>query len=59
MPVKPTVVILLSDNDEVVGVASNIAPLPELEVQVTRSQRMFDELALGKPFNTGVLNKTP
>jgi hypothetical protein len=56
LPVNPKVVILLSDNNEVVGVASNIAPTPELDVQVTRSQRLFDEMALGKPFATGTLS---
>ena len=51
MPVNPTVTILLNDNDQIVGVASNIAPLPELTVEVTRSQRLYDEMALGKTFN--------
>lgn len=51
MPVNPKVVILLNDNDEVVRVASNIAPLPEMTVEVTRSQRLYDEMALGKTFN--------
>ncbi len=50
LPMNPTVVLLLNDNDEVVGVASNVAPIPELKVDVTRSLRLFDELSLGKPF---------
>jgi len=53
MPVNPTVVILIDDSDRIVGVASNIAPLPELTVEATRSQRLFDELALGKTFRRG------
>jgi hypothetical protein len=55
LPANPMVVILLDDNDRVVGVASNIAPLPELQVDVTRSQRLYDEMALGKSFKTGTL----
>ena len=51
LPTHPKVVLLINNNDEVVQVASNIAPLPELTVEVTRSHRLFDELALGKPFN--------
>jgi hypothetical protein len=58
LPVNPKVAILLNDNDEVVGVASNIAPTPELDVQVTRSQRIYDDLALGKQFVTGTLPRT-
>jgi hypothetical protein len=53
LPVEPTVVILLNDSDQVVGVSSNIAPLPELKVEVTRSQRLYNELAKGKMFRTG------
>ncbi len=51
LPMNPTVILRLNDNDEVIGVASNVAPLPELRLEVTRSQRIFDELAKGKPFN--------
>ena len=53
LPVNPSVTILLNDDDQVVGIASNIAGQPELQVQVTRSQRIYNELAKGKPFATG------
>ncbi len=53
LPSEPVIVLLINNNDEVVGVASNVAPLPELKVDVTRSQRLFNELSLGKPFKTG------
>lgn len=53
LPDKPKVVILIDDADRIVGVASNIAPLPEFTVEATRSQRLFDELAMGQPFKSG------
>jgi len=58
LPDKPTVVILIDDADRIVGVASNIAPLSEFKVEATRSQRLFDEMALGKPFNQSTGPKT-
>lgn len=57
LPVNPSVAVLLNDNDEVVGIASNIAGQPELQVQVTRSQRMFNDLAKGKPFAYGTFEQ--
>jgi len=53
LPVNPKVAILLNDAGNIVGVASNIAPTPELDVRVTTSQAVFDDLALGKSFATG------
>lgn len=53
LTVNPSVAILLDDNNQVVGVASNIAPIAELNVEVTRSQKIFDDLALGKSFRQG------
>jgi len=50
LPINPKVAILLNDNHEVVGVTSNIASTPDLEVIVTHSQQDFNDLALGNPF---------
>lgn len=57
---KPTVVLLLSPKgDEVMAVASNIAPVKTdnpaedpLEVVVTRNLTDFNKAAEGKPFNS-------
>jgi hypothetical protein len=54
LPSNPVVVILCGDNGEVLRVASNIAPLPELKVIVTDNPHEFKEEALGKPFNQNV-----
>ena len=53
LPLNPKVVLLLDDNDEVVGVASNVAPIGELTVDVTRSERLYNDLVKGLPFATG------
>ena len=53
LPETPKVSLLLNDNDEVVGLASNLAPAAEMEVNVTRSHRLFDEISAGLPFRTG------
>ena len=53
LPTNPKVVLLLDDNDQIVGVASNIAPLGELKVEVTRSERIYNDLVRGVPFATG------
>jgi len=50
LPVNPKVVVLLNPEGKVEGVASNIAPTPELEVIVTNSPAEFREASLGKPF---------
>jgi hypothetical protein len=56
LPVNPKVVILVdgSNGGAPLRVASNIAPLPELEVIVTDNPHEFKELALGKPFEQAV-----
>ena len=54
LPVNPRVVVLVSPNG-VVKVASNIAPLPELDVVVTNNPAIFEQEALGKPFNQEVV----
>lgn len=53
LPVNPTVVIRV-DNGKVVAVASNIAPVPELNVVIAESNEKYDEEAKGKPFNQAV-----
>ncbi len=50
LPVNPKVVVLLNPEGKVEAVASNIAPLPELEVTVVKDPAEFREAALGKPF---------
>lgn len=50
LPVNPTVVILVDANNKPVTVASNVAPLPELNVVVVTDPAAFNEAALGKPF---------
>lgn len=51
LPSKPTIVVRVDSQGNPICVASNIAPLPELTIQVVRSKDEFDEAALGKPFN--------
>lgn len=51
LPQKPTVVILLNECGTVLKVASNIAPLPELTVVATTTEKQFNQEALGKSFN--------
>jgi hypothetical protein len=52
LPENPTVAILLNENDEVVGVSTNVSA--DLKVDVTRSQRIYNEdLAPGKTFRKG------
>lgn len=54
LPQNPKVVILVDGNGNVARVASNIAPLPELEVKVTDNPHDFAEEAAGKSFNQPV-----
>jgi hypothetical protein len=56
LPVNPTVVILVdgSNGGAPLRVASNVAPLPELNVVVTDNPHEYKELALGKPFEQPV-----
>jgi hypothetical protein len=51
LPVNPTVVVLIDEDNNVVKVASNIAELPKLDVKVVYTHREFDTEAAGKPFN--------
>lgn len=51
LPVNPKVVVLVDGDNIPVKVASNIAPLPELDVVVTRDPAAFEQEALGKTFN--------
>lgn len=53
LPTNPRVVLLLNGDDQIVGVASNIAPHGELTVEVTRSERIYNDLVRGVPFATG------
>jgi hypothetical protein len=57
LTVNPTVEILLDDKNNIVGIATNIAPIEEMTVNVTTSQRLFDGAALGKSFVTGATPK--
>ena len=50
MPVNPTVVIFIDEGGVVAGIASNIAPLPELNVKVVHNQADFEDESAGKPF---------
>lgn len=56
LPSNPKVVILVdgANGGSPLRVASNIAPLPEMEVIVTDNPHEFRELALGKPFNQSI-----
>jgi hypothetical protein len=49
----PYVKVLTDDKGQVVGIATNIAPLAELAVSVTTSQAIFDKDAKGAPFVCG------
>ncbi len=48
LPVNPNVVVLLDENGNVASFATNVAP--ELDVKVTYSKEVFDEMSLGKSF---------
>ena len=50
LPVNPRVVVLIAPDGSPLRVASNIAPLPEMEVQVFTNECLFQEASLGKPF---------
>ena len=55
LPVNPTVVVQLdTTGNHVVRVASNIAPIKEMSVVVTKFPGDFDEAAKGKTFNEAV-----
>lgn len=54
LPVNPTVAVLTTPKGAVLKVASNIAPLPELNVVVTQNEDEFNEAALGKTFKQDV-----
>lgn len=54
LPVNPVVVLLVDKDKKPVTVASNIAPLPELNVIVTTDPAEFNEAAKGKPFVNAV-----
>jgi hypothetical protein len=51
LPVNPVVVVLVDENSDPVGIATNVAP--DLEVKIVRSQTAFNKASLGKPFVTG------
>jgi len=51
LPVTPAVVLLLNEQGNPTKIASNIAPVPEMQVEVARSEQEFEEKAKGKPFN--------
>jgi hypothetical protein len=50
LTVNPSVAILLDNSGKVIGVASNIAPIAELNVEVTSDPKAFEDMALGKSF---------
>lgn len=50
---NPIVNVLVDRNNNVVGVATNIAPLNEMTVIVTDDQNTFNKLAIGEPFVAG------
>ena len=43
-------VIFIDEGGVVAGIASNIAPLPELNVKVVHNQADFEDESAGKPF---------
>lgn len=51
LPVTPSVVLLVNELGTPLKVASNIAPVPEMQVEVVQSEKDFEEKAQGKPFN--------
>jgi hypothetical protein len=54
LPVNPKVVILTDANNKPIRVASNVAPVPELDVIVTNDPAKYRDEALGKPFEQGI-----
>lgn len=50
LPVNPKVAVLIAEDGSPLRVASNIAPLPELEVQIFKNESAFEEASRGKPF---------
>lgn len=51
LPANPKIVILLNEQGTIINVASNVSPLPNLEVQVLTLKAAFDIESLGMPFN--------
>jgi hypothetical protein len=54
LPTNPKVVVLINEEGNPVKIASNIAPLPELDVKVVYTELEFKVEAAGKPFNQDV-----
>jgi hypothetical protein len=52
LPTNPNVIVLVDDNNNVVGVSTNVAL--DLKVEVLRSQTVYDNRAKGNPFVTGM-----
>lgn len=50
LTVNPTVTLLVNELGSVLGIATNVAPINELTINVTKSPAEFQELSLGKPF---------
>jgi hypothetical protein len=51
LPTNPKIVIWLDDDGTtILKIASNIAPLPELEVKIVRNGWHYADEAAGKPF---------
>lgn len=48
LTVDPTIVVLVNENKEVVGIATNIAP--DVKVLVARNRARFDSVACNMPF---------
>ncbi len=54
LPCNPKVVIQTDTNGKPIRIASNIAPLPEIEVVVTAYPGEFEQAAAGTMFNQNI-----
>lgn len=55
LPVIPKIVVEIDPDGKVVQVASNIAPVPELVVEVARGHMDFNMRSAGLPFVQSLL----
>jgi hypothetical protein len=55
LPTRPVVIILVDEYGQPMKIASNIAPLPELEIKISNSPWQYNYDAAGKPFNQYVI----
>jgi len=54
---NPTVIVLLDDQNNIVGVSSNISP--EIKVGTFKGQALFNRASDGLPFRRGTDNDNP